>query len=34
LQKRLSAPATAMQILWLLAGIALVTLATQLMHLH
>jgi zinc and cadmium transporter len=34
LQKRLSALATAMQILWLLSGIALVTLATQLMHLH
>ena len=34
LQKRLSALATAMQVLWLLAGIALVTLATQLMHLH
>jgi len=34
LQKRLSALATAMQVLWLLAGIALVTLATQLMHMH
>jgi zinc and cadmium transporter len=34
LQKRLSATATAMQVIWLLAGIALVTLATQLMHLH
>jgi zinc and cadmium transporter len=34
LQKRLSATATAMQILWLLSGIALVTLATQLMHVH
>ena len=34
LQKRLSAFATAMQVLWLLAGIALVTLATQLMHIH
>ncbi len=34
LQKRLSATQTAMQILWLLSGIALVTLATQLMHLH
>jgi zinc and cadmium transporter len=34
LQKRLSAAQTAMQILWLLSGIALVTLATQLMHQH
>ena len=34
LQKRLSATATAMQVIWLLAGIALVTLATQLMHVH
>jgi zinc and cadmium transporter len=34
LQKRLSALATTMQVLWLLAGIGLVTLATQLMHLH
>ena len=34
LQKRLSASATAMQVLWLLCGIALVTLATQLMHQH
>ena len=34
LQKRLSATATAMQVIWLLAGIALVTLATQLMHQH
>jgi len=34
LQKRLSASATTMQVIWLLAGIALVTLATQLMHLH
>ena len=34
LQKRLSAASTAMQVIWLLSGIALVTLATQLMHLH
>ena len=34
LQKRLSATETAMQIIWLLAGIGLVTLATQLMHIH
>jgi zinc and cadmium transporter len=34
LQKRLSASATAMQVLWLFAGIALVTAATELMHLH
>jgi len=34
LQKRLSATETAMQIIWLLAGIALVTLATQLIHIH
>jgi len=34
LQKRLSATETTMQIIWLLAGIALVTLATQLMHIH
>ena len=34
LQKRLSASATSMQVLWLLAGIGLVTLATQLMHVH
>lgn len=34
LQKRLSASATTMQVLWLLAGIGLVTLATQLMHVH
>ncbi len=34
LQKRLSAPATAMQVLWLFAGIALVTTATELMHIH
>jgi zinc and cadmium transporter len=34
LQKRLSAPATAMQVLWLFAGIALVTAATELMHIH
>jgi zinc and cadmium transporter len=34
LQKRLSASATSMQVLWLLGGIGLVTLATQLMHLH
>lgn len=34
LQKRLSASATSMQVMWLLAGIALVTLATQLMHIH
>jgi zinc and cadmium transporter len=34
LQKRLSAPATAMQVLWLFAGIALVTTATELMHVH
>ncbi|MFM7698077.1 MAG: ZIP family metal transporter [Limnohabitans sp.] len=34
LQKRLTASATSMQVLWLLAGIGLVTLATQLMHVH
>jgi zinc and cadmium transporter len=34
LQKRLSASATATQVLWLFAGIALVTTATELMHLH
>ncbi len=34
LQKRLSASATAMQVLWLFAGIALVTAATELMHVH
>ena len=34
LQKRLSASATSMQVLWLLAGIGLVTLARQLMHVH
>ncbi len=34
LQKRLSASATAMQVLWLFAGIALVTTATELMHIH
>jgi zinc and cadmium transporter len=34
LQKRLSASATSMQVLWLLGGIGLVTLATQLMHVH
>ncbi|NBX56150.1 MAG: ZIP family metal transporter [Betaproteobacteria bacterium] len=34
LQKRLSAPATAMQVLWLFAGIALVTTASELMHTH
>jgi len=34
LQKRLTAPATAMQVLWLFAGIALVTAATELMHIH
>jgi zinc and cadmium transporter len=34
LQKRLTAPATAMQVLWLFAGIALVTAATELMHVH
>lgn len=34
LQKRLSALQTTMQVLWLLAGIALVTLATHLMHEH
>lgn len=34
LQKRLSAAATASQVLWLLAGIALVTAATELMHVH
>ena len=34
LQKRLSASETAMQVIWLLAGIGLVTLATQLMHIH
>jgi zinc and cadmium transporter len=34
LQKRLSASATSKQVLWLLGGIGLVTLATQLMHVH
>ena len=34
LQKRLTAPATAMQVLWLFAGIALVTAATEFMHVH
>jgi len=34
LQKRLTAPATAIQVLWLFAGIALVTAATELMHVH
>ena len=34
LQKRLSAAATATQVLWLFAGIALVTTATELMHMH
>ena len=34
LQKRLTAPATAAQITWLLAGIALVTGVTQLGHMH
>ena len=34
LQKRLSASATTMQVIWLLAGIGLVTLATTLMHVH
>ena len=34
LQKRLSATATATQVLWLFAGIALVTTATELMHVH
>ena len=34
LQKHLSAVATTMQVVWLLSGIALVTLATQLMHQH
>jgi zinc and cadmium transporter len=34
LQKRLSAAATASQVLWLFAGIALVTAATELMHVH
>lgn len=34
LQKRLTASATSMQVMWLLAGIGLVTLATQLMHVH
>jgi zinc and cadmium transporter len=34
LQKRLSAAATASQVLWLFAGIALVTVATELMHVH
>jgi zinc and cadmium transporter len=34
LQKRLSASETAMQVIWLLAGIGLVTLATKLMHIH
>jgi zinc and cadmium transporter len=34
LQKRLSASATTMQVIWLLAGIGLVTLATTLMHMH
>jgi zinc and cadmium transporter len=34
LQKRLSAGATAMQVLWLFAGIAMVTMAVQWMHGH
>jgi len=34
LQKRLSAPATAIQVLWLFAGIALVTAASEFMHVH
>lgn len=34
LQKRLSASATTMQVLWLFAGIALVTAATEWMHVH
>lgn len=34
LQKRLSANATANQVLWLFAGIALVTAATEMMHVH
>ncbi len=34
LQKRLSSTATAHQVLWLFAGIALVTAATEMMHLH
>ena len=34
LQKRLSATATAMQVLWLFAGIAIVTVAVQWMHEH
>lgn len=34
LQKRLSASATAMQVLWLFAGIAIVTVAVQWMHEH
>jgi len=34
LQKRLSASATTMQVIWLLAGIGLVTLATTLIHMH
>lgn len=34
LQKRLSAMATATQVLWLLAGILMVTAATELMHVH
>ncbi len=34
LQKRLSATATAMQVLWLFAGIAMVTVAVQWMHEH
>jgi zinc and cadmium transporter len=34
LQKRLSAAETAMQVLWLLAGIAMVTVAVHWMHVH
>jgi zinc and cadmium transporter len=34
LQKRLSATETAMQVLWLFAGIAMVTAAVQWMHVH
>jgi len=34
LQKRLSASATAMQVLWLFAGIAMVTAVVQWMHMH
>ena len=34
LQKRLSARETSVQVLWLMAGIGLVSVATQLMHVH